>query len=586
MTVTRPETLLTTPRILVGGSDLPETWLANLVELRVQRGLRAIGRATITFDDPVYELGKATLLKVGTEVQVKAADVAGTLLHRGTVVAVERELTQRFGARLVVTVDDKAYELTRSAVAETYHQMKLSDVVTTLASAASLTAQVSGLPAALLPFSMRTDSALGLIDEICTRYGCDWVVDDSRLAIWPAATGTLAGTAATTLRAEDDLLALSVRQVSDAPTTVTVRGWDAKTKAAVTATATSPGARAGITPTNQSGKKFVREGSRVAVSTAEDAKLVATGLAARTGRIVARGSALFTPALRVGGLLTIEGAGPSNGSYYVREVTHVIDASGSRTSFVAGDRDPVLLSDPWDEPPSISSFRRSGLAVAVVDGINDPDAVGRVSVTLPTTSGQSKSAWARVLQLGAGDKRGHLFMPDVGDEVLVGFEDDDLARPVVLGGLFGGVAKPHRTAVDQGAVVAQAIQTRSGHQLEFAEGAEPAKQHILLSAAGGTQQLRLGKDTVTLEAASGVPLTIKVGSSSIAFDGNGAITIDATTITLKGKTKVALDATDVEVKAKVGLTLEGTTASLKAKAQGVVESSGIQEIKGAMVKIN
>lgn len=586
MTVTRPETLLTAPRIVVGGSDLPESWLANLVELRVQRGLRAIGRATITFDDPVYELGKATLLKVGTDVRIKAADAAGALLHRGTVTAVERELSSRFGGRLVVTVDDKAYDLTRSSVAETYHQMKLSDVVTMLASAAGLTLQESGLPATLLPFSMRTDSALGLIDEIGTRYGCDWVVDDAVLAIWPAATGTLPGTSVATLDAGRDLHALSVRQVSDAPTTVTVRGWDATKRAAVTASATSPSPRAGIAPTDQSGKKFVREGARVAVSTAEEAKLVATGLAARTGRMVARGSALFTPGLRVGGTLKIEGAGPSNGTYYVREVTHVLDTNGGRTTFVAGDRDPVLLSDPWDEPPSISSFRRSGLAVAIVDGINDPDGLGRVSVTLPTASTQSKSAWARVLQLGAGEKRGHLFMPDVGDEVLVGFEDDDLARPVVLGGLFGGIAKPHRAAVEKGAVVAQAIQTKTGHQLEFSEGTEPAKQHILLSAAGGTQQLRLGKDTVTLEAADGVPLTIKVGTASIAFDGKGAITVDATTITLKGKTKVAIEAGDVEVAAKIGLTLEGTNASLKAKAQGVVQSSGIQEIKGAMVKIN
>jgi len=586
VTPTRTETLLTTPSVTSNGSDLPETWLERLVEIRVRRGLRSIGRATLTFDDPEYALTRSAVLKVGAEVVLKSVDSSATVLLRGAVTGVETEVRRRIGARLVVTVDDKAYELTRSAVGETYHEMKLSDVVSQLVSATAMTAEISGLPETRLPFAMRADSPLGLVDEICLRYGCDWLVDDNKLAVWPATTGNLSGAGSVTLGIEQELLDLSVRQVSDAPTKVTVRGWDAATKKAVSDTATSPDSRAGGNQPASSGKTFVREGGRLAVSTADDAKHVASGLAARTGRVVARGTALFSPTLRVGGMLAIEGAGPSNGSYYVREVTHVFDASGARTAFVAGDRDPVLLSDPWDEPPSVSSFHRSGLAVALVDGINDPDNLGRVSVTLPTASDQSKSAWARVLQPGAGASRGHLFMPDVNDEVLVGFEDDDLARPVVLGGLFGGTTKPHRTAVEQGKVVKQAIQTSSGHVLEFSEGEAPAEQHVLVAAAGGTQRLRLGKDTVTLEAKSGVPLTIKVGDASIAFDGNGAITIDATTITLKATSKVEVEATDVALKATSGLTMQGTTTSLKAQAQGVVESSGIQEIKGAMVKIN
>jgi len=84
-----------------------------------------------------------------------------------------------------------------------------------------------------------------------------------------------------------------------------------------------------------------------------------------------------------------------------------------------------------------------------------------------------------------------------------------------------------------------------------------------------------------------VPLAITVGSASITFDGKGAVTIDATSITLKATQSVTVQSTaDVAVKATAGLTLTGATTSLKAQAQGVVESGGIQEVKGAMVKIN
>ena len=85
----------------------------------------------------------------------------------------------------------------------------------------------------------------------------------------------------------------------------------------------------------------------------------------------------------------------------------------------------------------MSSFRRSGLAVGIVDNVKDPDGMGRVSVSLATASDEATTTWARVLGLGAGAGRGQVVLPEVGDEVLIGFEDDDVTRPVVLGGLYG-----------------------------------------------------------------------------------------------------------------------------------------------------
>ncbi|WP_156044155.1 phage baseplate assembly protein V [Cellulomonas sp. HZM] len=577
---------MTWPRITVAGQELQEKWLDRLVELRVHHGLRSIGRATLTFTDPGYELAQDSALAVGARVSVASAVRSSDVLHAGTVTSVETELAPRDGVRLVVTVDDKALEMTRSSGAATYHETTLSALVTTLAQECGLRATVSGLPATTVPFLLRNDTPLGLVDEIATRYGCDWVVEGDALLVWAAATANAPDAGTVTLTTQRDLLALSVRQVSDAPTEVHVRGWDPAAQEAVSATATSPDARSGRAPATPSGKKFVRTEAHVGASTQEEAKLLAQGLAARTGRMVARGRALFTPALTVGGTVTIADAGPTSGAYYVREVTHVVDASGSRTSFVAGDRDPVRLADPWTQDPA-PSFRRSGLAVGVVDNLQDPGALGRVSVSLSTASDEAKSAWARVLQPGAGNGRGHVFLPDVGDEVLVGFENDDVSRPVVLGGLYGQRSKPSRAVVDgNGKLVAHVISTRSGHVVELSEGEAEGEQHILLKLASGAQ-LRVGKDEVSLSAPDGVPLRLSSGGASITFDGNGKITLDASELAVSTKQATTISAQgDVSITAVKGFQAKGTTATLKADAKGSVEASGILEVKGAMVKIN
>jgi uncharacterized protein involved in type VI secretion and phage assembly len=582
----RPDILLTVPRVLVQGADLPSAWLDALLELRVRAGLRSTSVATLTFADPGYGLVQSGTLAIGTDVTVSDASDAGDELVSGSVTAVASEVNRRAGALLVVTVCDASQELTRGAAVETFQDQTLADIVRKLVKQAGLRPQLqlSGGPVA---YAMRNDTPLGLIDEIATRTGCDWVVSEGSFAMWPAATGNAPGAATVNLDVETELEAFSVRQVGDAPTQITIRGWDPMAQQAVTGTASSPQARAGLTPANARGKRNVRVDARAATRSASDASSLASALAARTGRVLARGRALFTPALRPGGTVVVSGAGPGNGSYYVREVTHTFDAGGARTEFVAGDRDPVLLSDPWSAPPPASSFRRSGLAVGVVDNIDDPQQLGRVSVSLATASDLAKSSWARVLGLGAGAGRGQVVLPEVGDEVLVGFEDDDVCRPVVLGGLFGQRSTVPGAPVQRGKVLTRALTSRRGHILELSDGDAPDVQHVLLALEGGKHRLRLGKDRVDVEAPAGVPLTIKVGTASIEFDGNGAITIDATKITVKAAQDLTLQSSaTATLKATTQLALSGMTTSLKAQAQGVVQAEGVQEVKGAMVKIN
>ncbi len=80
--------------------------------------------------------------------------------------------------------------------------------------------------------------------------------------------------------------------------------------------------------------------------------------------------------------------------------------------------------------------------VGVVTNNNDPDQMGRVRVKYPSLSDSEESAWARVASVSAGNARGLMMLPQLDEEVIVGFEHGDTRRPIVIGSLFNGKDKP------------------------------------------------------------------------------------------------------------------------------------------------
>ncbi len=75
------------------------------------------------------------------------------------------------------------------------------------------------------------------------------------------------------------------------------------------------------------------------------------------------------------------------------------------------------------------------------DQHDDPQNWGRVRVKYPWLTNDAESNWARVIGIGAGPETGYCVIPEVGDEVLVGFIHGDFSQPCVLGGLWNGQDK-------------------------------------------------------------------------------------------------------------------------------------------------
>jgi uncharacterized protein involved in type VI secretion and phage assembly len=230
------------------------------------------------------------------------------------------------------------------------------------------------------------------------------------------------------------------------------------------------------------------------------------------------------------------------------------------------------------------------LTIGIVTNNDDPDKLNRVRLKLPYLSQEQETGWARVLQPGAGKGRGWNVLPEIDDEVLVGFEHGSIDRPFVLGGLVNGKDQPpylnNSGLLDNGKVVARTFTSSLGHEMYVADGSKAADQHIKLITAGREATLFLGVEKIDLQA-EGIPVKVFNGDGSIEIAKNGAITMDSkNSITIKAAQDVKIEGANVSIKANAAAKVEGVTVDVKASAKGSFDGGGMAEVKGGMVKIN
>ncbi|WP_410598354.1 VgrG-related protein [Amycolatopsis sp. lyj-90] len=308
------------------------------------------------------------------------------------------------------------------------------------------------------------------------------------------------------------------------------------------------------------------------------ARQAADGLSERMSDTFAEasGEAVGDPWLGAGRMVEVRGvAATFAGTWLLTRTRHRFEFGSYRTSFeVSGRQDRSLLG--LTNGVADTGERVPGVVCGIVSNINDPLRKGRVKVTLPWLSPQYESDWACPVQAGAGQASGTVFLPEVGDEVLVGFEFGDIRRPYVLGGIvndhsqatLGG--EPVRVEGATASVVRRGIVAPSGSRLLFHDEA-PAVSLIELGtgAADLTLQVDQQAGTVLLRcdpqpAAGGGPavgkLTIECGPAGtidlVAGQG-GTITVDG-----------------------------GAQLNLTAQAAISIESAGVVEIKGNPIKLN
>ncbi|SEM29549.1 Rhs element Vgr protein [Aquimarina amphilecti] len=168
------------------------------------------------------------------------------------------------------------------------------------------------------------------------------------------------------------------------------------------------------------------------------------------------------PGVSLGRIVKIKEKNNDQGVYRIIKITHTATENGKYINLFEG------IAIDQDVYPNTNIFRtpKSETQVATVTANDDPEGIGRIKVQLNWQKPLGVyTPWLRVMTPHSGGDKGFHFIPEVGEEVLIGFEGGNAERPFVLGALYNGSANPSGWKTDKNNV--KAIRTRSGHTIEL-----------------------------------------------------------------------------------------------------------------------
>jgi Rhs element Vgr protein len=288
-------------------------------------------------------------------------------------------------------------------------------------------------------------------------------------------------------------------------------------------------------------------------------QMVRSALAKICGRAKCDGFSGINP----GDMLTVTGVGNRfNGNVYVTAVRHEVGNGMWDTHIQFGlnaRRYAELFADVDDRPAAGLMGGVRGLQIGVTAKLDgDPDGQGRILVRLPIIDNTtvSNGVWTRVATLDAGNDRGTFYMPEVGDEVIVGFINDDPRQAVMLGMVNSSALPAHWQPTSANNI--KGYQSRSKMQVFFDDKqtqltlVTPAGNQIMLDDTG--QQITLtdqNQNTITMNA-DGITLNSTTGS----------ITLQGLNINMTGTTALTASAPTATVTATGPLTLGGVPVAI------------------------
>jgi Rhs element Vgr protein len=286
-----------------------------------------------------------------------------------------------------------------------------------------------------------------------------------------------------------------------------------------------------------------------------------------------------------GETLEINGLGARfNGTAYIGYVEHEIRRGKWTTTAGLGLPAENITEHPDVVAPPVSGLLpgMEGLHIGKVIKLDgDPTNGNKIQVEIPILGDKGNKIWARLNNFWANNGYGSFFIPEVGDEVVLGFFNSDPSYPVILGSLYSSKRKPPYGITKENNI--QALVTKSKIKVELNDKDKiitletPAKNTVIIS----------DKDkSITLKDESGNKIVME----------KGGITVEsAKDLTLKAKMNVKIEAgANLDAQAKSNLTLKGlkieasanTELAMKGTAKAEISAAGQTIVKGAMVMIN
>ncbi|HTU97986.1 MAG TPA: VgrG-related protein [Solirubrobacteraceae bacterium] len=541
----------------VNGAELDETVSGRVREVRILSYLRLPDMCTVSI---VYQKGKegedqpidSHPFDIGTSLEVKLSardQLTTTSLFKGQIVSQEVNFGAG-GVELLVRGYDRSHALIRARKVRTFQNQTTSDIVSKVLGEAGFSAQCdsTGDPHDFMAQDNETD--WDFIWRLAERVGFEFVVQDTTASFrkpsadnpvelqWPETLRSFAPRVTATQQAQQ----------------VTLAAFDPKTKQAISSTASSPNqvARIGV---ERSTVASAFDGADIHIATEPvtsqgegDALAQALLDKLANGYIAAEGVSDGNPSIRAGTSVQVSGVGQKfSGLYRVAAATHILRGGATYETHFANSPAHTLLGSVGGDRSGQSGSPHYGaqIVVGLVTNNTDPDGTGRVRVQFPSLGPDAESAWAPIASVSAGNARGVMMLPVVGEEVLIGFEHGDTRRPYVLGSLFNGTDKPgdDLTQSQDGSfallsdqkIVATAqdamnLTTKQSLTVSADQNiSETAQQSYTIESQQGDISIKADMGNVTIEGTQSV--TIKCGGSSIQIGPSG-VTVSGPMISL------------------------------------------------------
>ncbi|QWX84240.1 hypothetical protein H0I23_00895 [Cellulophaga sp. HaHaR_3_176] len=326
---------------------------------------------------------------------------------------------------------------------------------------------------------------------------------------------------------------------------------------------------------------WINNGGGTQLKALLDSQVEAQKKAAEQSQVILEGKS-DNPGVSLGKIVSIKGKDADHGQYRVTQVQHEQDYLGNYSNVF------TAISTQLDVSPytNFEAFPYSDTQTAIVIENADPDGMARVKVQFPWQkfTGQT-TPWIRVVTPHGGGDKGFHFIPEKGEEVLIGFEGGNAERPYMMGSLYHGNAGANSFMSENNDL--KSIRTRSGHTIEMND--LDGNESITISDKNGSMiNYNTTDKVITIASEEKIILSskfISMHADDIEFYSKNQKNIASTAFTAQsGESKMSvLPGEIMDESPKV--TIQGTETIISA-TNLTTTSSANTLINGAMVKLN
>ncbi|HCY41483.1 MAG TPA: Rhs element Vgr protein [Prolixibacteraceae bacterium] len=567
---------LVTFKVLIDGAELSAS--VNVLNISVEKEINRIPSAklVITDGDPAsqeFAVSNDTLLIPGKEIEIKAGYHSDDeTIFKGIIIKHSLKIRPQYSL-LIVECRDKAVKLISGRKSKYFSDKKDSDIIDELIAAYSLESDVGATSQQHKELVQYDCTDWDFIVTRAQANGKVCVVDDGKITVkapdFSQAEVETVSYGATLLDFDAEIDARNQFRK------ITSCAWDqskqevSETEAANPAVALngnlSPSDLASVVGLDNLKLSYGGATSDGSIQDWANARNLFNQLAKVRGRIKFQG----IPACKPNTTLMLQGVGDRfNGKIYISAIRHEI-TEGQWTTDAQFGVNPAWFTENFNivsQPASGLFAAIHGLQIGIVTQLeSDPNNEHRIKIRCPLIDNTSDGIWARIASLDAGNERGAFFLPEISDEVIVGFINDNPNDAVVLGMLNSSANPAPLQASDDNHE--KGFITRSKIKFIFNDD----KKTVLLETPG-SQRILIDDD------AGEIKVEDKNGNK-IVMDSSGIILESAKDLAIKATGDVKIEGLNITVSASAQFKGEGS-------AGAEISTSAVATLKGSMVQIN